>query len=232
MSDLDAHNPSALGAIFGVLARPQTYLRILHTWLAFPLGLAYFIAFVTLIALGMGLLIVWVGLLVLAFAGFLAWAAILFERTQAIWLLGVDLGPARHPMAGAKPGTEGFRMWAKSVLASSAFWKGNVFLALKFPLGLAGWIVSVVSFAVSWAFVTAPFALWFGGVIDLGPWWVEDYPGAFLLTLVGFVMLFLTLHLHNLMGWAWGELAKLLLQTEATAVEKPAPREDLLAAVG
>lgn len=228
MSDLDAQNPSALGTIFGVLVQPRTYLRILHTWLAFPLGLAYFIAFVTLIALGMGLLIVWVGLLVLAFAGFLAWAAILFERTQAVRLLGVDLGPARH----STPGGEGFRAWAKSVLGSSAFWKGNVFLALKFPLGLAGWIVSVVSFAVSWAFVTAPFALWFGGVIDLGPWWVEDYPGAFLLTLVGFVMLVLTLHLHNLMGWAWGELAKLLLQTEAATVEKPAPREDLLPAVG
>ena len=71
------------GGIFGVIVSPRTYLRILHTWLAFPLGLAYFVVFVTLFALGMGLLIVWVGLLVLAFAGVLAWAAILFERPVA-----------------------------------------------------------------------------------------------------------------------------------------------------
>lgn len=208
------------GGIFGVIVSPRTYLRILHTWLAFPLGLAYFVVFVTLFALGMGLLIVWVGLLVLAFAGVLAWAAILFERTQAIWLLGAGLGPARQPLRAQ----EGFRAWAKSVVRSPAFWKGNVFLALKFPLGLVGWIVSVVSFSVSWAFIAAPFALWFGGTIDLGPRWIEDTPGAFVLTLVGLLMLFLTLHLHNAIGWAWGELAKLLLQTEQQPVVEPTPQ--------
>jgi hypothetical protein len=215
-----------LQAIFGVVVRPRTYARILYTWLAFPLGLAYFTAFVTLLAVGMGLIIVWVGLLILAMTAAFAWGVMLFERAQATLLLGTELGAARRMPEDAR-----FRSWAKSVVKSSAFWKGWVFLALKFPLGLVGWTVSVVSFSVSLAFFFAPIAVFFGGSVDLGPWWIDDTSGSLALSLVGAVMTLLTLHLHDAMGWAWGEMARLLLQVEGVpAAAKPeAPAGNQLA---
>jgi hypothetical protein len=62
---------------FGVILRGQTYLNALYVFLAFPLGLFYFIFLVTGLSLGVGLAILWIGLIILLamIAGWVALAA-------------------------------------------------------------------------------------------------------------------------------------------------------------
>jgi hypothetical protein len=208
-----------LRAFFGIVLEPRVYARMLYIWLAFPLGLAYFIVLVTLLPLGAGLLIVWVGIAILALTALLTWALVHLERAQATVLLGTALGPALR----SRPDGEGLWKWAKSVLASPAFWKGMVFLGLKFPLGLIGWVVSVVLLSVSGSLMLAPVALAFGGVLDFGSFWVDSYAAAWLVSLIGFFLGLLTLHFHDGLGWVWAQLSKLMLVADPPAQTAIAP---------
>jgi hypothetical protein len=212
-SETPARSPllSVLARFFGVAIDGRSYLNVLYLWLAFPLGLAYFILLVTGFSVGIGLTILWIGLAILFLLMLAVWGLEGLERVLAIGLLGASV-PARLPSAGEF----GFRAWVKAVFKSSALWKGLAFLFIKFPLGLAGWVVSVVSLSVSIALALAPVSYWFGGRVDLDVWildrWILDGPaGMALLSLTGFLMLFVTLHLHNGLAWLWKKLAEILL---------------------
>lgn len=194
---------------FAVPFRPRTYGSLIYLWLGFPLGLAYFIGLTVGFAAGIPLTIVWVGLFVLfaTFAG--AWFAEGLERQLAIRLLGASV-PARLDEATVAVGQRFARI--RATAKSPALWKGLLFLFLKFPLGLVGWILSLVSLVVSLAFLCAPFALLFGGGnVDFGWWEPATFLEALPLSPVGLLALFVSLHLHNALGWAWARLAEWLL---------------------
>lgn len=213
------HSPllQALGAFFGVAIRPRPYLAMAYLWLAFPAGLFYFIFFAVSLPLGIGLTIVWVGLLVL-FAAFVSGlACTAFERFLARGLLGVDFEEGESPEA--RPG---FLGWLRGVAGSAGTWKGFAFLALKFPLGLVSWVVSLVAIAVPVAFLIAPLALVWGGSVDLGFWAPETPAEAWPVSLVGVVLLLLSLHLHVGLAAFWSWLAKALLDA-GPAPTPPAP---------
>jgi hypothetical protein len=109
------------------------------------------------------------------------------------------------------------------VLGSSALWKGLLFLFIKFPLGLAGWIFSVVSLSVTLAFVAAPaiYLLGAGTVsIDMEVYTIGSFWGALPLSAVGLVGFVIALHAHRALGWLWARLAEGLL---AESVPAPAP---------
>jgi hypothetical protein len=206
---------------FGVALETRTWGAVAYVWLAFPLGLAYFIFLATALPTGLGLLIVWIGLAVLALALLVAWFLVLFERVQCEKLLGAALGPAR-----TIPARAGTRAWLRSVAGSSALWKGLLFLFLKFPLGLTGWVFSVVSLSVSLGFLLAPVAIAFGGVVELGWMWIDGPVGAVILSGVGLLLFFVALHLHRALGEVWKLLAVWLL----VAAAKPASRTPALSA--
>ncbi len=87
-------NESSLKAFFGVVARPRTWLNILFQWLAFPLGLFYFICLVTGLSLGIGLVIIWVGIPILLIVTGSWW---LFGAFAVFWfvrMVRVDLEDA------------------------------------------------------------------------------------------------------------------------------------------
>ena len=195
-----------LARFFGVAIEGRSYLNLLYLWLAFPLGLAYFILLVTGFSVGIGLTIIWIGLAILFLLMLAVWGLEGLERVLAIGLLGAAV-PERLPASGGF----GFRPWVKAVFKSSALWKGLAFLFIKFPLGLAGWIASVVSLSVSIAFALAPFAYWFGGRVELDGWFIDGPFGLALLSLSGFFMLLVSLHLHNGLAWLWKKLAEILL---------------------
>ena len=71
---------SLLGSVFGVVVRLQTYLNLLYLFIAFPLGLAYFIFLVTGLSVGISLVIIWVGLPILLFMLAAWWVLAIFER--------------------------------------------------------------------------------------------------------------------------------------------------------
>jgi hypothetical protein len=191
--------------------RPRTYGSLLYIWLAFPLGLAYFIGLVVGFAAGVPLTLVWIGLFVLFATLALAWLAEGMERQLAIRLLGAAV-PAR--LAGVADPSKRFAR-LRAVGGSSALWKGIVFLFLKFPLGLAGWVLSLVALVVPLAFIAAPFALLFGNSarahIDLGWWEPDSFVEALPFAFAGLFALLVSLHLHNALGWVWARLAERML---------------------
>lgn len=194
---------------FAVPFRPRTYGNLLYLWLGFPLGLAYFVALTVGFATGIPLTLVWVGLLVLLATFALAWAAGGLERQLAIRLLGASVPERLVP--GAVPDARRFAK-LREVGSSAALWKGIVFLFLKFPLGLASWVISLVALVVPIAFIGAPFALLFEhGNIDFGWWDPDTFVEALPLSFAGLLALFVALHLHNALGWVWARLAEWLL---------------------
>lgn len=212
---------------FAVPFRRRTYGSLLYLWLAFPLGLAYFVGLVVGFAAGIPLTIVWIGLVVLFVTLAGAWFAEGLERQLAIRLLGAAV-PARLAEAPV-PSRKRFAH-LRAVGGSAALWKGIVFLFLKFPLGLAGWVFSIVALVVPAAFIAAPFALLFGqGNVDLGFWGPETFLEALPLAFVGALALLLSLHLHNALGWAWARLAEWLLGAAAPAKLPPQEAAALLA---
>jgi hypothetical protein len=207
---------------------PRTWGAVAYLWLGFPLGLVWFVGLVVGFAAGVALTIVWIGLGILAATLLGAWGAEGLERQLAIWLLG-----ARVPERRTRPaGTESAGSWARSVVGGAALWKGIVFLALRFPLGLAGWVFSVVSLAVSLAFLAAPWIELAGGDVnlDFGPLWIAPELSPWFVWVVGLVGLVVSLHLHRALGWLWARLAEWLLGAavpDGSAAEKAAwPAEE------
>ena len=77
------------------------------------------------------------------------------ERQLAIRLLGAEVPPMLPAPAPAEVG-----VWRRlrAFLANPVTWKGMGYLAIKFPLGLASFVLLVVSLAVAGALLATPFA--------------------------------------------------------------------------
>ncbi len=223
--------PSTLGSpvvrVVAPFLEARTWGSLAYVWLGFPLGLAWFIGLTVGLTTGAALTIVWVGLALLFVTFLAAWGAEGLERRLAIGLLGAKV-PERR---ARRDGPESFRAWTKSVFTRAPLWKGLLFLVLRFPLGLAGWVVSVASLAISGGLLAAPFALAAGGSIDLGFWNPDTVAEALPISVVGLLLLIASFHLHRAMGWVWARLAEMLLGGEppepqsAGAMESFAPAE-------
>jgi hypothetical protein len=193
--------------IFGILAWPRTYLNIVYLLIGFPIGLAYFVFYVTAGAVGMGLSILGIGLVILFLLVLAAWGLAHVERGMANALLGAEV-PRPAPTAVE----EGGWTWVKSVFGNAVTWKGLVFQLLKFPLGLASWIVAVVVISVVGGFVLAPIVVAYGGTIQIDPWWVADTQReAWIATAVGLAAIVPALHLLNGLAYLWAVFARVML---------------------
>jgi hypothetical protein len=198
--------PNPLSRFFGVLLDRRSYLSVAYLWLAFPLGLFYFVLLVTGFSLGLPLILIWVGLGVLFVLMLAVWGLAGLERILASRLLGAAVGP---PLGRELRGTAGQRL--RALFTGGELWKGLVFLFLKFPLGLAGWIVSVVTLSVSIGLTLAPVAAWAGGRVQIDGWIADGPVVTTLLSAAGILLFFVTLHLHNGLAWGWKALAEALL---------------------
>jgi len=194
---------------------PRTYGSLVYVWFSFPLGLLYFVGLTVGFLVGGALTILWIGLLLLFVTFLAAWAAEGLERQLANHLLGarVPVRRAEAP-AGAAP-----RGWFGNVFFGPALWKGLIFLGLKFPLGLVGWVASVTTLAVSLALLSVPFLYLLAdgnayshvGLDDWTIWTIDSFAGTLPWGFAGLIGLVLTLHLHNALGWLWARLAEMLL---------------------
>lgn len=215
-----ASNP--VRGIFGILAWPRTYLNLIYLLIGFPLGLAYFVFYVVGGSLGAGLSILGIGLVILFLLILAAWALALFERMLANALLGAEVPPP-----GPTAIEEGGWPWVKSVVGNPVTWKGLVFQLLKFPLGLASWIVTIVVLAVVGGFIAAPLIIQFGGTIQIDPWFVAaTQREAWIATAVGLAAVIPALHLLNGLAYGWALFARVMLgrrQPRESAPEAWAP---------
>ena len=184
--------------------RGQTWLNLAYLLVAFPTGLAYFIVLVVGITTGVGLAVLVVGLVILL-ATLAAWRGMAaIERGIARALLGVVIAqpPDRHGIRLP----ERIGRWLRDPVT----WKSLVFVALKFPLGLASF--AIVAFLGFFALVLtfAPLIVLVTPVTVFG-WIVESPLQALPLTIVGLIADLLLLHLGNGLAWLWGLFARVML---------------------
>lgn len=219
MSSTEQTQSSPAAEFFLAPFRLRTYANLLYLWLAFPLGLLYFVTLITGFSLGIGLLIVWVGLLVLLTVLLLVWLLGGLERLLAQGLLG-----ARIPRRPLPPvGDVGALRWLGAVLRSPALYKRVLFLGLKFPIGLAGWMFSVVGLSVSVGFILTPVVYAFGlGDIDFDFWAPQSFAESLPIALVGMAILLVTLNAQNLLCVLWRGMAEALLGSEEEIAVPPA----------
>ena len=192
-------NDSAIVRFFGVVRRPETWLGVLFNWLAFPLGLFYFVFLVTGLSLGVGLVVVWVGIPILLVVAGAWWLFGAFERLQARYLLRADVPPAPREWEKA----EGVWGKLKAHFASTATWKDLVYLLAKLPFGILSTTILVVAVSMTGALLMWPFLTLFHVPVDAGtwargvpPWWLS------VITVpIGVLVFFVWLHVIN--GWSW-----------------------------
>lgn len=197
--------------IRGILAPvvwPRTYANLLYLLLLLPTGVVYFTLYVTGLSLGVGLFIVWVGAAILLSLVPITWWMTLFERELAIHLLGEPVPEAGVP---AVPGDEGLWEWYKSIAKNPVTWKGFLFQLLKFPLGVASWIFTVVLLSLVAAAIAAPLIRAAGGTIDFGVWRPDTVVETLYVSVIGVLALIPATHVLNGLAFLWGRFAHVTL---------------------
>jgi len=192
---------------FTIFTKPKLYTTLLYLFLAFPLGLTYFVLLVVGFSLGFSLLIIWVGLLILALLFPTIWLLISFERLQSTHLLGIEI-PFPKPVQ-----RENQAIWPKikAVITDPNTWKGILFILLKFPIGIACFVALVTGLSVLFAMIFSPFLIpWTS--INFGFWKVDTLSEAIGLCMVGLMMAPGLFHLYYYLGQVLGNFSKYLLK--------------------
>ena len=193
---------------------PRTYGRILYLLLALPLGIAEFVFLVTTISLGVGLLVTLVGIPILI-AVVYVWRWIAQLERQLIGLLtGRTIPPPYRPDPASS-------WWdrLRARLADPATWKDLVFLLLQLPLGIVSFAVTAAVLGAALQTLTAPAWFWaVEGGIDFGVLNIDTMWEALALVPVGAVLTFVGIPALGALGRLYGELAGLLLGSNADPV--------------
>lgn len=209
-----------LKSIFGVIIDPRTYANIGYVLIAFPLGLTYFVFLVTGISVGLGTIIIWIGLPILLLVVAASWAMATFERRLTILMLGEEIGPmsseAPVPVDSSWRGS-----WRKlrAHLSNPVTWTSMLYLLVKFPVGTFTFSATVALLASSVGLILAPmfyqisdpavFTWWDGTVFTFWP--IDSMGEAWLVTIAGVALLFVSLHLINGMAKWSGQFARATL---------------------
>ncbi len=218
-------NESPIGRFFGVVTRPRTWTSLLFNMLAFPLGLFYFVFFITGLSIGLGLVIIWVGIPILLVVVGAWWLFAAFERLQAEYLLGADVADSPRPWEGV----EGIWGKIKAHFGSASTWKDLLYLLAKLLFGSISFAVLVTLGALEAWLIALPIGhianvhviSWGNGSGWTPPLWV-----AIVAVPCAILWVFVSLHVVN--GWSWvcARWAELLLRgrpaTPAPLVQ-PAP---------
>lgn len=192
---------------FTIFAKPKMYLTLLYLFLAFPLGLAYFVLLVVGFSLGFSLIIIWVGLIILALLFSTIWLLISFERLQTTYLLGIPI-PIISPES-----TENISLWQKLklFLIDPATWKGVLFILLKFPIGIISFVVLVTGFAVLISMIFSPIIVTWNP-IHFGFWKVDTISEAIGLCMLGLMALPGLFHFYYFLGQSIGKFSAIFLK--------------------
>ena len=160
--------------------RLRTWRETGYALVALPLGIAWFSIFLTLLTTSLSLIVFVIGLPLLALTMWIARGAASAQRLVAAGLLDLHIPePPTVPPADAR----WFRRFVDPVLQLST-WRALVYLLVfAFPLGLASFLVAVISWSVALSLVTAPIrylavpadergdVFWNGNQLDAGWEW-------------------------------------------------------------
>ncbi|MBD9478172.1 sensor domain-containing protein [Pseudoxanthomonas sp. PXM02] len=202
---------SLLGRFFGVAADPRTYGALFYMLLSLATGTFYFTWVVTGASLSVGLLILIIGIpLLLLFLMSVRLLSLVEGRIVEV-LLGERM--PRRPLY-----TQRDKPWMtrlKELFTDGRTWTAMLYLLLMQALGTLYFSVAITLLALSLGLIAAPVALLVpqGYVFTFGDWnLVAEAPWLLpLFSVIGFVLLFATLHLARAVGLFHGWLAKHLL---------------------
>ncbi len=208
---------SPLSKVFGPAIAPRTYLRALHLFLMFPLGIAYFVALVVMLSIGGSLIWTLVGPIVLIAALFLTrWAgdaeAWTIRRVSQIEL-------RRPPTAIDLSQSLRAQLWTRLIDRNT--WTGLAYLFVQFPLGIASFTGLVTATALVGSLVGAPAVMalsdatyGFGGIIPD----VTTVQGSLILVPIGLLGFLVAVHLINVASATHATWARLMLASRAKAI--------------
>ena len=197
---------------FKVIIESRTYLNILYLLLSFPLGIFYFVFLVTALSLGLGLAITLFGIPILL-ATLLLWRIFAkFENNLIKILLKINIPfkPLKLPKS----------IWKKiqAYLTDSFTWRSLAYLFIKYPLGIFSFVVLVTLISISLSFIATPIVYYLTkiGIIH-GTFCISNicfmnYPLAFLTSIIGVFLVFISLHAFNGLAKLSGILGKYFLK--------------------
>ena len=208
---------SALGRFFGVYSDLRAYLCLLFMLLSLVTGVAYFTFATVGLSLSLGLAILIIGVpFFLAFIG-VARVIALAEGRIVETLLGVRM-PRRPPYRDREA-----PFWQRVVamLKDPRTWSTLLYLLLMLPLGIFYFTFAVVGIVVSLATVLAPILvlLYHAGIVQIEGTVQSPHPAVLpLISILGIILLTVTMHLARGLGHLHGQLARMLLvQSRASA---------------
>jgi len=201
---------SALGRFFGVYTDPRVYLSLLYLLLTLVTGVFYFTFAVTGLSLSVGLAILIIGVpFFLLFIG-VARVIALAEGRLVETLLGT-----RMPRRPQYPDRETpFLQRVADMLKDPRTWGTLLYMVAMLPLGVFYFTFAFVGIVVSLATFLAPIVvlLYHAGVVQIDGVVQSPHPALLpLVSILGVLLLTVTLHLARGIGYLHGQLAKTLL---------------------
>jgi len=212
---------SLAGRFFGVAADPRTYGALFYMLLSLATGSLYFSWAVLGLSLSLSLSILIIGLPVIVLFFSSVRGLSLMEGRTVEALLGVRM--PRRPAYPVQPGLPLFKRIG-AMFTDARTWTTLFYMLLMLPLGIFYFTLAVTLLAMSLVLVLAPVALTLKDaefanlfvddrlMVDWGfgshvPGWGE----AIAMCVIGFLLIFISLHLVRGLGKLHGQLAKHLL---------------------
>jgi hypothetical protein len=179
------------------------YTSLTHHLLGLPLGVAYFIWFVTGLSLGLGLAITLIGIPILTLVLASVRPLVAAERKLTNALLGTAI-----PAAPLAPPGEGWLGRVKAYWTDRATWRGMAYLLARFPVGTLTFTIAVAAYGAALYLIAAPIVAPFDP-IELGIWQPDTVleglalvpPGLALLLAAGWISEGLAAVSRMLAGW-------------------------------
>lgn len=198
---------------FKVAIQSKTYTNIAYLLLSLPLGVFYFVFFITGLALGVSLTVLFVGLPILMFMFYISKCFMAFERMMAGSLLGIEI-PASDM---AEMPVNGF--WARFIaqIFNLKSWKSLIYLLIKFPVGIFSFVVTVTLLAVGLGLTASPIV--YGSILQslnidifrydmfsyLAPGYFSSFEKSLIYMIAGIFITFVFLHIINFIAYASGK---------------------------
>ncbi|HSX63988.1 MAG TPA: sensor domain-containing protein [Pseudoxanthomonas sp.] len=202
---------SLLGRFFGVAADPHTYGALFYMLLSLATGIFYFTWVVTGASLSVGLLMLIIGIpLLLLFLLSVRLLSLVEGRIVEV-LLGERM--PRRPLYTQR--NKGLLARIGDMFTDGGTWTAMLYMLLMLPLGIVYFTVVVTLLSVSLAFIAAPLGWFFPASLDVTfvHWNVTEQAPWLLpvISAIGIVLLFATLHLARGIGKLHSLFAKHLL---------------------
>ena len=206
-------NKSIISRFFGIFADAGAWGSLIYMVFALVTGIIYFTWAVTGISIGLSMIFLIIGIPIIILFLYSVRGIAFVEGRIVEALLGERM-PRRSKFTN-----KNIKLWdrIKNLLTDRSTWTGILYLILQLPLGIIYFTVMIVMITVSIASIFAPLArvVWNLPIMNFGNGYYE-IPLVLLplMTLVGFLMLTITMHLAKFVGKIHGRYAKAILVSE------------------